>query len=132
MRLYTVHLPVHLMPTAGMPATDTAEQAVLVKEGFCWPALFVPLLWTLWHRMWWEALALLVFALAVGALDRLAGGALPALLGVALQLWFGLQGNDLRRWALARQGWPEVAVVGGNTRDAATRRYFDLATIGAA
>lgn len=133
MRLYTVHLPVHLLPAAGTPDADTAEGAVLVKEGFCWPALFVPLLWSLWHRMWWEALALAALGVLLAGVEQLASGAetVTALVGFAVQLWFGLQGNDLRRWTLARRGWPEVAVIAGANRDAAARRYFDLSVIGA-
>ena len=48
MRIYTVHLPA----AAGDTGEDRAAAAVLVKEGFCWPAFFFAPLWALWHRLW--------------------------------------------------------------------------------
>ena len=44
MRAYTVHAP------PDEPAAP--ERFAFVKDGFSWPALFVPILWILWHRLW--------------------------------------------------------------------------------
>ena len=34
------------------PRKGAAGDFVLVKEGFCWPALLFGPLWALYHRMW--------------------------------------------------------------------------------
>jgi hypothetical protein len=121
MRFYTVHLP------RGAPPAE----AVLVKEGFCWPALFLAPIWSLWHGLvrmtcvWLVAMAALGVAMALlpAFVDSL------SVLGWAIFVLFGAEGNDARRRALAREGWREVAVVGGSERDAAARRFIDLALI---
>jgi len=120
MRVYTVHM----RPGPEQRGGD----AVLVKEGFCWPALFFSVLWALAHRMWIEALGFLVVTVAADAagallgLDRLSDAALA--LGIALVI--GFVANDLRRRSLGRRGYVEAAIVAATDADAAVRRYFDL------
>ncbi len=114
MAAYTVHAP---------PDGDP-ERIRLVKEGFCWPALFFPALWLLWHRMWIPFVLYLVYAAALYGL----GTAFPdapigfvALLGAVL---LALEANNLRRWSLARRGWSELGGTFGRTLDEAEMRYF--------
>ena len=123
MRLYTVHL--------GRAAA--VEEAVLVREGFCWPALLLGPAWALWRGLWLWAAAWIAVALVLGV----AGEAWPrasghlGLLLLALHVLFAAEANDLRRRALGRRGWREAGVVGGPDRDTAARRYLDLTSIGA-
>ena len=51
-------------------------------------------------------------------------------LGLACAI--GLVGNDLRRAALDRRGFQEVAVVSGRNADEAMRRFLDDADVSAA
>jgi|JI10StandDraft_1071094.scaffolds.fasta_scaffold1261976_2 hypothetical protein len=122
LRLYSVHLG----------RGDAAEDAVLVKEGFCWPALLFGPFWAFYHRLWLWGVAWIAVAMAAG----LAEEALPAAAGylgfatIALELLFAAEANDLRRVDLARRGWREVEVVGGTDDDTAARRFLDLQAIG--
>jgi hypothetical protein len=122
LRLYSVHLG----------RGDAPEDAVLVKEGFCWPALFFGPFWAFYHRLWLWGLAWIAVALVLG----MAGEALPSaaaylsFASFALALLFAAEANDLRRRDLARRGWREVEVVGGTDDDTAARRFLDLQAIG--
>jgi len=120
MRVYTVHL------RSGSSQPD--RDAVLVKEGFCWPALFIGVIWALWHRMWLTA-ALFFVATAVAdtaaselGLDPVRGVALS----LAVALLIGWSANDLRRRSLARRGYEMTGIVAATGEDAALRRWFDL------
>jgi hypothetical protein len=109
MKIYTVH-----SRTDTRPGADSDRNMVLVKEGFCWPAFFLGGLWALGKRLWLAALA--IFAAEAGVFllaGLLATG--PALgLAAALGLMIGYIGDDLWRWTLARRGYEETGVVGGN------------------
>lgn len=119
MRLYTVHL-------SGR-ATSPDRDAVLVREGFCWPACLFTVFWALWHRMWLVALMLVLAGagLSIGlealGFDPLSQAAV--MLGYLVLV--GYSANDWRRRALKRSGLVEVGVVVGDRREAAERRYFD-------
>jgi hypothetical protein len=123
LKVYTVH---HRLEASGS-LTGLAEDAILVKEGFSWPAFFVPLIWLIYKRMW---IVLAFYVAATVALTLLAQGALVAegaiFVGtVALNLILGLEGNDLYRWTLARRRYREQAVVIGRNLVTAEQRYFE-------
>jgi hypothetical protein len=107
-------------------AHSTPEDSyVLVKEGFCWPALFFGPLWALAHGMW--VIFLLLVAAVVGiafAPDLLGDGELPFWLCSGLFLLLGIFGNDLRQWSLLRSGYDLVSVVSGTDLVDAERRLF--------
>ncbi len=121
MRLYTVHLRRH--------GLDPELRLALVKEGFSWPAFLFSFAWALWHRMWLVASILAAASLVLGlamallGLDPVSEGAVSA--GIAVVI--GFVANDLRRWSMSRAGFVHVAVVGGEERDAAERRFLDNA-----
>lgn len=123
LRLYTVHRG---------PGTP-AEDAALVKEGFCWPALLLGPIWAAYRGLWLWAAAWIALALVIGLLGEAAPKADPylGLLALALKLLFAAEANDLRRRELEHRGWREVGVVAGADRDTAARRFIDLAAIGA-
>jgi hypothetical protein len=115
MQLYTIH------------ERPGGEDFVVVKDGFCWPALFFTLIWALWCRLWWVALGIAVANGLLGLATRLAGTdeLTESALGLALAVIVGLVANDLRRWTLGRRGYDEVAVVAAEDADAALHRYLD-------
>lgn len=115
MKVYTVHAPA---------ADADPMKVVFVKEGVAWPALFFPVLWLLFHRMW---LALVVYVVVFGALGiagETLGGPLPPVVIAGLQILFALEANQLRRRSLARRGFDLVGVVRGGSREEAEIRYF--------
>ena len=94
MRFYSVHV--------------NGKRSALVKDGFSWPAFFLGPLWLAWKGLWWPLAGWLAWFL-------LARYGLPAAaqtpVGLAVMLLLGLEGNNLLRWQLAREGWREVGVI---------------------
>jgi Protein of unknown function (DUF2628) len=119
MPLYTVLSP---PPKAGESQPDPVR-FVFVKDGFCWPALFIPELWLLYRRMWLALLIYLAGGLGLGVVAAEVGGPLPwVALGLA-HLLFALEGNALRRWKLTAHGHEFVGVAEGRRRDAELRFF---------
>lgn len=124
-KLFTVHY----REEASGSLTGLAEDAILVKQGFSWPAFLFAPLWLLFKRMWIVLLLFLALAGGVTALGvaRWIPDDVVTMLGLGLHLLLGLEGNDLYRWTLARRRYRERAVVAADNRLAAERRYFTLA-----
>jgi len=116
---------VQTLPWSSAIDSDVA----FVVEGFSWPALIFGPFWALWHGMWRTAIVLLVIAVAIGGLGALAGLAADviSILQILIQIGLGLWGNDLRRFALAKRGYVERAVVAGRNGEEAEHRYFTTA-----
>ena len=115
MRAYTVQVP----------PTGTAEDAILVAEGFAfWAVVFGPL-WFLWQGLWASAIGLALLQTAVSILAEAwlgpAAAAVPAF-GVALLV--GFTARDWRRWRLERRGFRFADVLIVETADAAELRWF--------
>jgi len=118
MRIYTVHeLPGAPLDGAGI---------VLVKEGFSFPAFLLSWLWLLFSRLW-TALGLWIGLTAVTSFlaERYLGLEGAMLCSLALQLLLGFEGNDIRRWTLARKGYREIGIVAGASLEEAERRFFE-------
>lgn len=120
MRVYTVHMRPH--------GLDPDRDVVLVKEGFCWPALFFSVFWALWRRLWWVALGLFAVNAALGAALTFLGAdpVSETAISVGLAIMAGLLANDLRRWTLKRRGFGQIGVVAAAGLEAAEHRFFDL------
>ncbi|MDP7549287.1 MAG: DUF2628 domain-containing protein [Alphaproteobacteria bacterium] len=123
MRLYTAH---H-RPNPGDVDPDVDPDVVFIKEGFCWPALFVPLLWLLYRRQLWGLLAYLGLS---GILSALTWGVgmdnITALaLSVVLSLAVAAQANDWRRWRLGARGYQLAAVVAAGSLQQAEAIFFN-------
>jgi hypothetical protein len=103
-----------------------ADRLAFVKEGFSWPALFLPALWLLYQRMWIE---LIVFVVAFAALQWTfglgqQGQALLGWASFALIVLFAFEANDLRSAALERRGYRLTGVASGRDRTEAERSFF--------
>jgi hypothetical protein len=121
MQVYTVHIdPLSAEPDSG---------AVLVREGFSWPAALFGVFWALYHGLWDWALALLAAGLAIGGLAALGGldEVGQAVVQLGTMALAGALSNDWRRWALSRRGYRLAEVVAGDDLAAAERRYFERA-----
>ena len=123
MRIYTVH---HRQEASGS-LTGLGEDAVLVKQGFSWPAFFFPFFWLIYKRMWIVLAFYIAASIALTVLAQLA--ALPEsavfVVTLAINLVLGLEGNDLYRWTLARRRYREQAEVVGRNLVTAEQRYFE-------
>ena len=99
---------------------------VLVKEGFCWPALLFGPLWALGHRMWPVAAGIVAIGLVLAFLPQWfwSGGVVADLGTLALLAVLGVEGNDLRELTLRWQGYDFSGVVGGRGLADAEQRLF--------
>ena len=119
MRLYTVQ------NRPGM-GDATAPDVVLIKEGFCWPALFAPLLWLLYRLQFWGlaayllATGLLSVLVTLTGMDTLTG----LLLSLVLSLLVAAVANDWRRWRLDAKGYELVTVVAASDLSHAEEIFF--------
>jgi len=116
MRFYSVHAPPE--------APELKERFRFVKDGFSWPALFVPILWMLWHRLWLALVWYVVFVLVIAWVGRLGGDTLALDLALIGTLFLALQANDIQRAALDRRGWDEVGGSFGKNIVEAEARFF--------
>ncbi|MCX7302774.1 MAG: DUF2628 domain-containing protein [Hyphomicrobiales bacterium] len=106
------------------PATDAAERAVLVRDGFALIAFLVPPLWLLWHRLWVEAMLALAASIALATLGEQAGfGAVGAGLSLLVSLLVGFEGQALRIARLRRNGWSEWGALEARNSAEAEIRY---------
>ena len=125
MTIFTIHAP----RMADGVAADPSE-LVFVKDGFCWPALFIPPVWLVWHRLWLTLLIWVVAVIVLSLLSGLAGSDASTAVMVLFAFWFALEANGLRRWTLERRGYALVGVVEGRTVVEAERRFFAEAVDG--
>ncbi|MEQ8246837.1 MAG: DUF2628 domain-containing protein [Alphaproteobacteria bacterium] len=108
------------------PAAQGDGSLIFIKDGFCWPALFLPFVWPLWRGLWLAAIVVLAVLVAAsvlvgqGLLAPLTGGVVEALVALVM----GFEGNNLRRWTKSRRGWREVGTVSGRRLADAERAFF--------
>ncbi len=133
MKFYTLHVP-FIEPGSvlsdGRRLHRQMAAAVPIKEGFCWPAFFFSLFWTLWHRLWLVALGLVAANLLISVLASQIGTNEVVIIVVSfsIALLLGFMGNDFRRSKLEKLGFTERGLVMGHTAHAAIRRYFEAQT----
>jgi hypothetical protein len=105
---------------------ERAERLAFVKEGFSWPAFFVPFFWLIYHRMWIELVLLTVLLVALQfafGLDQ-RGEALVGWVSLAVSILFAFEANDLRTAALERRGYKLAGVTSGDSRDDAELSFL--------
>ena len=95
---------------------------VLVPERFSWGALIFGPLWLAAHSAWVPAALVLAADILLAALT--AGPTRAALL-LALAVWLGVTGNDLRRWSLRLRGFVLREVVIGRDETEALGLLLD-------
>jgi hypothetical protein len=117
MRAYTVHAPPREPPSP--------EEFAFVKDGISWPALFVPILWILWRRLWLALIGYIIFVLAVAWTERLVNEEAATILAVLGAILFALEANNIRRHYLHRRGWRDVGSTFGQNLDEAETRFFE-------
>jgi hypothetical protein len=119
MTIYTVHAP------ARVEAPEAAPMVLaFVKEGFNWPALFVPAIWLIVRRMWLVLLLYLLVGALIGAAIQAVAEFVVVAVSIAFAFLFALEANGLRRWTMARKGWRMIGVAEGRNQLEAERRFF--------
>lgn len=121
MKIYSI-----FEPAAGAATLDDPRSVIFLKEGFSWPAMIVPLLWMLYHRMWLAAAGYVGLSGGVAMLGQLFGAneTSAAIIGFGFGLIVAFEANGLRRWYLQRSGYRQVASVAEKNLPLAEARYF--------
>ena len=116
MKIYTV-----LEPPDGAP-----DKVAFIKEGFSWAALFLTVLWALWHRMWMIAVLLfaVMSALSVATNFDVIGSGFAALLQFGSALMFALEARSLQVTSLERVGFRRAGLIQASNSEAAELAYF--------
>lgn len=122
MRIYTVfdHADGSSDPT------DPGKGVIFVKEGFCWPALFFPIIWMIYHRMWLVTGGYLLasFLVTLGSQALLAEPVYGQLVMLGFSLLVACEANELRRWHLREKGFVHRATIAAENLARAEQRYF--------
>ena len=115
MKAFTVHAP-----------DDDAdpERIVFVKDGISWPALFIPVVWLLWRRLWVALALYLAYLVALVFLERAVGETAVTIVAILGAILFALEANNIRRWSLGRRGFGQIGETFGHNQDEAEIRYF--------
>lgn len=116
MRAFTVHAP-----PDDAQATD---RFAFVKDGISWPALIVPILWILWHRLWLTLVWYIAYILAVAWIGRLFGDNVAIIVAILGAILFALEANNIRRLSLEGRGWRDLGGSFGDNLDEAEIRFF--------
>lgn len=121
MPVYTIHVP----ENAGS-AVERVDRAVFVRDSFSVWGLVFGWLYLLRHRIWIALAIWLVLAALSGLIWwKLALPIAPlVLLSILAHIFVGVEGNDLRRWALERRGLIPVDLVSASRRTDAEYVYF--------
>ena len=120
MRIYTVHAP----PAEGPGEAPDRTRLVFIKDGIAWFALFVPVFWILWQRLWLALLWYVAFVLVVAWINRLFGDDLATVALLLGHILFSLEANNIRRWSLYSRGFDDVGESFGRNVEEAEMRYF--------
>lgn len=122
MQTYTVHEP----STASATIEDRATRLVFVKEGIALFALFAPVIWLAYNRLWRELLIFLVATFIVVLLVVLAGGNESAVAWATflINLIFAFEARDIHRRALERKGYMLTGIVTGQNLADSEQRFL--------
>jgi hypothetical protein len=102
------------------------EQAVFIRDGFSLLALIVPVIWLLWHRLWFAAALLLLVSVGLAAaFDTLPQWSLVfAAASLALSWFVALEGNAMRITKKERQDWQLREIIEAQNAATAEEIYF--------
>jgi hypothetical protein len=129
MTFYMALTPPDELAPVGQTDHDVLEKAVILKDGFSFPAFLLTGVWLLYKRLWWPfALFVAVWVAAAWGLPKLG---LPqfaiAWVQVVIGLFLGHEGHALLERKLVNNGWTLEGVIEARDMDAAERRFFELA-----
>jgi len=116
--------------TAHSKDGKSADDVVLLREGFNWWALLFPLLWLAIKGMWIVLIIALAAQFLIWAIAEALGfgEAMRLIFSLAINLILGFEGNELLRWTYERRGFSEVGLV--EARDIEEAEYLFFTEIG--
>ena len=116
--------------TAHSKDGKSADDVVLLREGFSWWALLFPLLWLAIKGMWIVLIIALAAQFLIWAIAEALGfgEAMRLIFSLAINLILGFEGNELLRWTYERRGFSEVGLV--EARDIEEAEYLFFTEIG--
>ncbi len=120
MTIFTIHTP----PVGEDGSKDQHLDTVLIPEATSLAALVIPFFWLLWHRQWWAILFYVMISIAAILLLTTSIGIIVAMLTFIPGLYLFLEGNELRRKKLQRNGWRDAGVVEAPDLASAEYTYF--------
>ena len=105
---------------------DAHERAEIIRDGFAYFALIIPVIWPLWQRLWFAAVLLLLVTIGLGVGFETYPDWSPVFLTapVLLSLYVGLEGNGLRIAKLERRDWQVDSVIEAPNAATAEAIYF--------
>ena len=113
------------------PAPSGGRQPVVaLRDEWSILAFILPLVWLLWHRLWFAAFVVLAAMIALGLLaiePAYQSFVLPA--NLLLNFLVGLEASGWRVARAQARGYAVVDVVDARTRDEAELRFADGATL---
>ncbi|MBL1242664.1 MAG: DUF2628 domain-containing protein [OCS116 cluster bacterium] len=99
---------------------------VLVKDGFCWPALFFTPFWLIFRGMWLILTLYVGFSLIFWAVENAgyisSSAAFWAQIGMSIL--FAFEANFLRKWTLQRGHYRHIGVSLGRNLQEAEVNFF--------
>ncbi|MCW5710885.1 DUF2628 domain-containing protein [Shinella sp.] len=106
-------------------AVSGDEKARIIRDRFSWIALFLPVLWLLWHRAWLAAaLAFAVQSLGSAVADHPLFGLAGLGICLATNLLVALEGPSMVVAGLTRRGWTVDAVITADDSATAEEIYY--------
>jgi len=120
---FTVHEP----PQPGDTTLERAESLVFVEDAFSWRAALFGQLYFIFRGEWFGLAVYIAAALVLSGVLYLVGADARWLIWmlIFLNIVAGFEANQLKRWALTRAGWREIATVSGRGQEEAERRFFE-------
>lgn len=102
------------------------DDVVFIKEGFSWPAFLFSAVWLLVKRLWLAFVVYVAVVMLISSAVWALGLPRSVLCGLLflVNLWLGMEGNELLRRAAARRGYVEVGASLGRNLEEAELRYF--------
>ena len=123
--------PVEPIRPGGRTGFAASEKALFLRDGFSLVAFVVPVIWLLWQRLFWAAIAVFALEVLIGWQAGATGfGFAAAVLPLLIGLLVALEGPSLKAWKLKRQGWRETAALMASDRAEAEIRYYAGMTAG--
>lgn len=122
---------IYLSPTAlanidagKAPELDRLDQLKTVRDDKSIYALIFPALWLVYHRLWIELGIYCCIAFSLALFFTTSIGQNLALLSIFPGLYLFLEGNNLLRTRLERNGWKHVAVTEAHTSADAELKFL--------
>ncbi len=105
---------------------DLDQDVMVIKEGFSWPAFFIPFIWALWRHMWLAAIIylLLLFATCLFIYFFSPDPISQVVLTLGVAVIYGYVANDLQQSKLFKEGFALCAILKAADSDQAYSQFL--------